>query len=216
VGELHEWVHLDAIQALVHHATAVVTAIFLFAVTARLITYLIPDGHAKKIVIIIDDVILLAVFALAGYRLLNYLWVRPNLESTPEEMAEVSQPASAPDREPAARDTGAALAQCRAVGKTSEELRQCLEEKSAHAQKALDQASAKMLTDMKALDKVGSAKIGARKSFEAAQQAFLQYREAECRWLGTTAAGASAEEVYQACLADLASARAARILAFLK
>jgi uncharacterized protein YecT (DUF1311 family) len=194
VGELHEWVHLDAIQALVHHATAVVTAIFLFAVTARLITYLIPDGFAKKIVIIIDDAILLAVFALAGYRLLNYMWVRPHMESTPEEMAEV-QPASAPDREPVASDTSAALAQCRALGKTSDELRQCLEEKSLRAQKALEQASAKMLTDMKALDKVGSAKIGARKSFEAAQQAFLQYREAECRWLGTTAAGASAEEV---------------------
>jgi uncharacterized protein YecT (DUF1311 family) len=217
VGELHEWVHLDAIQALVHHATAVVTAIFLFAVTARLITYLIPDGYAKKIVIIIDDVILLAVFALAGYRLLNYMWVRPQMESTPEEMAEVSQAASsAPDHKRAASDTSAALAQCRAVGKTSEGLRQCLEEKSARAQKALEQASAKMLTDMKALDKVGSAKIGARKSFEAAQQAFLQYREAECRWLGTTAAGAGAEEVYQACMADLASARAARILAFLK
>jgi uncharacterized protein YecT (DUF1311 family) len=216
VGELHEWVHLDAIQALVHHATAVVAAIFLFAVTARLITYLIPDGYAKKIVIIIDDVILLAVFALAGYRLLNYMWVRPEMESTPEEMAEGSKPASAPDRERAVSDTSAALAQCRSLAKTSDELRQCLEQKSARAQKSLQQASAAMLTDMKALDKVGGAKIGARKSFEAAQQAFLQYREAECRWLSTRAAGASAEEIYQACMADLASARAARIQAILK
>ena len=85
MGELSDWIHLDAIQALIHHASAVVVAIFLFALTARLITYLIPDGHAKKLVIIIDDMILLAVFALAGYRLLNYMWVRPHMEDEPGE-----------------------------------------------------------------------------------------------------------------------------------
>jgi uncharacterized protein YecT (DUF1311 family) len=216
VGELSDWVHLDAIQALIHHATAVVTAIFVFALTARLITYLIPNGHAKKIVIIIDDIILLAVFVLAGYRLLSYLWVRPHLESEPEQAVEVAQPRSQPNREGVASDTSATLAQCRALAKTRDELRQCLEQKSARALKALEQASAAMVTDMKALDKVGSAKIGARKSFEAAQQAFLQYREAECRWRATTAPAPGAEEVYQACMADLASARAARIEAILR
>ena len=91
MGELSDWIHLDAIQALIHHASAVVVAIFLFALTARLITYLIPDGHAKKLVIIIDDVILLAVFALAGYRLLNYMWVKPHGEGGPGEPVEIGQ-----------------------------------------------------------------------------------------------------------------------------
>ncbi len=91
MGELSDWIHLDAIQALIHHASAVVVAIFLFALTARLITFLIPDGHAKKLVIIIDDAILLAVFALAGYRLLNYLWVKPHGEGGPGEPVEIGQ-----------------------------------------------------------------------------------------------------------------------------
>jgi hypothetical protein len=82
VGSLNDWIHLEAIQALIHHASAVIAAIFLFGITGRLIAYLLPDGYAKKIVIIVDDIVLLAVFALAGWRLLVYMWLKPEESRT--------------------------------------------------------------------------------------------------------------------------------------
>ncbi len=207
MGELSDWIHLDAIQALVHHATAVIAAIFLFGVTARLIAYLIPNGPAKKIVVIIDDIILLAVFALAGWRLLVYMWVRPHMEEAPREAVPITQL----DQRSAADGTEALIAECRALFASGDELDQCLEDKNVAAQQALAAAAARMTADMRALDKVGSAKIGAARSFDAAQQAFLQYREAECRWRGTSARNGAPANVYRACMASLARRRAAQI-----
>ena len=209
MGELSEWIHLDAIQALIHHASAVVVAIFLFALTARLIAYLIPNGHAKKLVMVIDDVILLAVFVLAGYRLLNYLWIRPHAEASLVEVGEMGQ-------HPDASNSGTALAKCRALSGEHDELSQCLERKMAQSQQALNQSSAQMLADMKSLDKVGSAKIGARETFEAAQQAFLRYREAGCNWRRATVAAGNADDVYKTCMADLATARAEQMRRLMK
>jgi hypothetical protein len=207
VGELSDWVHLDAIQALVHHATAVVVAIFLFGVTGRLIAYLIPDGHAKQIVIILDDIILLAVFALAGWRLLEYMWVRPHLEETPEEAVQITQPGQRSD----AGGIETLIAQCRARSASDDELERCLEDKNVAAQQALAAAAARMTAEMRALDKVGSAKIGAARTFDAAQQAFAQYREAECRWRGRSATNGASANIYQACMANLARRRTAQI-----
>ena len=207
MGELSDWVHLDAIQALVHHATAVIAAIFLFGVTGRLIAYLIPNGHAKQIVIVIDDIILLAVFALAGWRLLEYMWVRPHMGETPEEAVRITQP----DQRGDAAGIQALIAQCRAPSQTGDELAQCLLEKNAAAQREMAAAAARMTAAMRALDKVGSSKIGAARGFDAAQQAFVQYREAECRWRATSATNAASTIVYQACMAELARHRTAQI-----
>lgn len=207
MGELSDWIHLDAIQALVHHATAVITAIFIFGVTARLIAYLIPNGHAKKIVIIIDDVILLSVFALAGWRLLNYMWVRPHMEAPLEEPVEITPP----DQRHASAGLEALIAECRPSSASGDEVHRCLKAKNNQAQQALEQTAARMAAGMRALDKVGGAKIGAAKSFDTAQQAFLLYRETECRWRGIAAPNAAADDVYQACMASLARRRAAQI-----
>lgn len=207
LGEITDWIHLDAIQALVHHATAVITAIFLFGVTARLIAYLIPDGHAKKIVIIIDDVILLSVFALAGYRLLNYMWVRPHMEAPPEQALQRSEP----DQRRAADGIDALIAECRAPAAADDDVHRCLKEKNVQAQQALERTAARMAADMKALDKAGSAKVGAARSFDTAQQAFQLYRETECRWRSVAARNGAAEDIYQACMASLARRRAAQI-----
>lgn len=211
LGELTDWIHLEAIQALIHHATAVITAIFLFGVTARLIAYLIPDGHAKKTVMIIDDVILLAVFALAGWRLINYMWMRPHLEAPLEEPAASFQPPQGD----VSGGADALLAQCRAQAATDQDVHRCLKEKNAQAQRELEQTAARMTADMRALDRVGSAKVGAAKGFEMAQQAFLLYREAECRWRGVAAQNGAGDDTYQACMADLAHLRAAQIAALL-
>jgi len=207
VGELHDWVHIDAIQALVHHATAVIAAIFLFGITARLIAFLIPDGHAKKMVIIIDDVVLLAVFALAGWRLLNYMWERPHIEAPSEDAVRLGPP----DQWQAADTAAALIAECRARAATDGEVRGCLKQQKVQAEQALKQTAERMTADMRALDRVGSAKIGAAKSFDTAQQAFQLYRETECRWRSTAARNGAADNVYQACMASMARQRAAQI-----
>jgi uncharacterized protein YecT (DUF1311 family) len=205
MGDLNEWIHLDAIRALVHHASAVITAIFIFAISARLIAYLIPNGHAKKLVMIIDDVVLLAVFGVAGWRLLNYMWFQPHVENTGERVQIVQPVASVAD---GADDL---IADCRKLAPPGDDLFQCLKQKKVQADQAMTDAAARMSTDMHALDKVGSTKIGAARSFDAAQATFLLYREAECRWLSTSARDGIPDDVYQACMAGLASQRARQI-----
>jgi uncharacterized protein YecT (DUF1311 family) len=207
LGGLNDWIHLDAIQALVHHATAVVTAIFLFAVTARLISYLVPDGHAKQIVIIIDDIILLAVFALAGWRLLEYMWVRPHLEGTAEQVVQLAPPG--PDN--IADSLEDLIAGCKKLSDTEDELDQCLKRTDVQAKQELDAAAARVTLDMQALDQAGGDKSGVVHSFEAAQSAFVLYREAECRWRRASAATGRGDDIYHACMASLARQRAAQI-----
>ncbi|GEM_PF-6839443 len=203
MGYINEWVHLEAIQALIHHASAVITAIFIFAVSARLIAYLIPDGHAKRLVMIIDDVVLVAVFGLAGWRLLSYMWFQPQVTPAAQKVQLVQSVADGAD------SADELIAQCRKL--SPDDLLQCLRQKKLQAERAMADAVARMSTDMRALDKVGSTKIGAARSFDAAQATFLLYRETECRWLSTTARSGAADTVYQACMADLAHRRAARI-----
>jgi uncharacterized protein YecT (DUF1311 family) len=203
MGSLTDWIHLEAIQALIHHASAVIAAIFLFAITARLIAYLIPDGYAKKFVIVVDDIILLAVFALGGWRLLVYMWTRPDFDEHYVQPTQIAQtrPKTQSD------GTDATLAQCQTVAKNRDEMDQCLQRKVDQAERALDNAGVRM----KALDKGLATKIVAANGFDDAEQAFLRYREAECRWRGSNAAN-----VYEACIAALSAQRAAEINKFLR
>lgn len=207
VGSLNDWVHLDAIQALIHHASAVIAAIFLFGITGRLIAYLIPNGHAKKIVLIIDDVILLAVFALAGWRLLVYMWVKPEFEENLAQRIHVAQSTSKTKAD--AIDT--TLAQCEAAVKTGGQMQQCLQQKSEQADQALANASVRAKAAMGPPDQIGGTEIGAAKIFDQAQQAFVRYRQAECGWRSSMAGTENAANVYRACIADLTAWRAAQI-----
>jgi len=207
VGELNDWIHFDAIRLLVHHATAVIAAIFLFGVTGRLIAYLIPNGHAKKVVLMVDDVILLAVFVLTGWRLLSYMWFRPHLEDLTDQAPRVIAPVE--DR------TGdlieKLLERCRKESPAADRLDQCLQEEDSRAKQAMAGAAGRMMDEMRALDKVGSAKIGALRSFEAAQSAFVLYRQAECQWRSIAATNGAGNNIYRACMASLAQVRAAHI-----
>jgi hypothetical protein len=54
--EIGEWVHLQAIQALVFHATAVLTTLLLTAVTGFVIQRVMHEGPIKRIVILIDQI----------------------------------------------------------------------------------------------------------------------------------------------------------------
>jgi hypothetical protein len=213
VGELADWIHFDAIQALVHHATAVISAIFLFGVTGRLIAYLIPNGNAKKVVIIIDDIILLAVFALAGWRLIVYMWVRPHMESAPEEMVSIAQHAKG-DVLP--EDADQLIAKCRELSATPDQQHQCLKQRNIKAHKDLEAAVSRMSLNLRAQDKAGGSNNGAAKSFDMAQRAFRLYIEAECNWRSASAPDGEAGDIYQACMASLADKRVSQIQQFLR
>jgi hypothetical protein len=79
--DIENWINFDAIQLLVHHASAVVAAIVIFAVVARLAIWLLPHGLVRKIVVVIDDAVLIALLLYFAYEMLVYLWNRkPPLE----------------------------------------------------------------------------------------------------------------------------------------
>jgi hypothetical protein len=74
--EIERWINVEAIRLLVHHASAVVAAIVIFAGVARIAIWLLPHGPVRRIVVIIDDIVLIALVAWFGYEMLEYLWQR--------------------------------------------------------------------------------------------------------------------------------------------
>jgi hypothetical protein len=76
VGKLEDWIHIEAIRVITHHASAVLVAIVVFGIIGRLVSHLLPEGRARKIVIVIDDVVLILVLILFAVEMLVYLWGR--------------------------------------------------------------------------------------------------------------------------------------------
>ena len=74
--DIEQWINIEAIQLLVHHASAVIAAIVIFAFVARLAIWLLPHGFVRKVVVIIDDVVLIGLLLYFGYEMLVYLWNR--------------------------------------------------------------------------------------------------------------------------------------------
>ena len=74
--DIEQWINFDAIQLLIHHASAVVAAIVIFALVARLAIWLLPHGLVRKIVVIIDDVVLIGLLVYFGWEMFVYLWNR--------------------------------------------------------------------------------------------------------------------------------------------
>ena len=74
--DIEQWINFDAIQLLVHHASSVVAAIVIFALVARLAIWLLPHGLVRKIVVVIDDVVLIGLLMYFGWEMFVYLWNR--------------------------------------------------------------------------------------------------------------------------------------------
>jgi hypothetical protein len=70
---LAEWIHLDAIKALVHHTSAVIAAAVLFALVGFVVQRLLHDGPIKRAVLLVDEVVLLCLFVYFAYELLGSL-----------------------------------------------------------------------------------------------------------------------------------------------
>ena len=80
---------------LVHHASAVIAAIVIFALVARLAIWLLPHGLVRKVVVVIDDVVLIGLLLYFGYEMFVYLW---NRRPPVQRNAASSEPLSPPSR----------------------------------------------------------------------------------------------------------------------
>jgi len=54
----------------------VVAAIVIFALVARLAIWLLPHGLVRKVVVIVDDFVLIGLLLYFGYEMFVYLWNR--------------------------------------------------------------------------------------------------------------------------------------------
>ena len=71
--EWSDWIHLDAIQVLVHHTSAVVAAVAMFALVGFVVRRLLHEGPIKRAVLWMDEFLLLCLFAYFAYELFTAL-----------------------------------------------------------------------------------------------------------------------------------------------
>ena len=82
-----------------------VAAIVIFALVARLAIWLLPHGLVRKVVVVIDDVVLIGLLLYFGYEMFVYLW---NRRPPVQRNAALGAAFAAVERLPAASDREAA------------------------------------------------------------------------------------------------------------
>lgn len=70
------WINLEVIQLLTHHTSAVVAAVVLFWIVGWVIRRMLHDSIMKRAVLLLDEVVLLCIFAYFAYELLFLLYLR--------------------------------------------------------------------------------------------------------------------------------------------
>ena len=70
------WINLEAIQLFTHHTSAIVTAVVLFWFVGWLVRRMLHDSIMKRIVLLLDELVLLCIFAYFAYELLFFLYLR--------------------------------------------------------------------------------------------------------------------------------------------
>jgi len=70
------WINLEAIRLLSHHTSAVVAAVVLFWFVGWLIRRMLHDSLMKRAVLLLDEMVLLCIFAYFAYELLFVLYLR--------------------------------------------------------------------------------------------------------------------------------------------
>jgi hypothetical protein len=70
------WLNVEAIQLLAHHTSAVIVAVVLFWFVGWLVRRLLDDSAMKRAVLVLDEVVLLCIFAYFAYELLFLLYLR--------------------------------------------------------------------------------------------------------------------------------------------
>jgi hypothetical protein len=69
-----DWIHLEAIQLLVYHATAVITALLLSAVVGFVIQRLMREGPIQRLIILIDEIFVALVILFLVVEVGLHLW----------------------------------------------------------------------------------------------------------------------------------------------
>jgi uncharacterized membrane protein YGL010W len=70
------WVNFEAIRLLTHHTSAVVVAVVLFWFVGWLVRRMLHDSIMKRAVLLLDELVLLCIFAYFAYELLFVLYLR--------------------------------------------------------------------------------------------------------------------------------------------
>ena len=70
------WLNVEALQLLAHHTSAVIAAVVLFWFVGWLVRRLLHDSAMKRAVLLLDEVVLLVIFAYFAYELLFLLYLR--------------------------------------------------------------------------------------------------------------------------------------------
>lgn len=70
------WLNIEVIQLLAHHTSAVVAAVVLFWLVGWMVRKLVHDSRMKRAVLLLDEVVLLCIFAYFAYELLFLLYLR--------------------------------------------------------------------------------------------------------------------------------------------
>jgi heme A synthase len=73
---LEEWLNLEAIKLFTHHTSAIVAAVVLFWLVGWLVRKLVHDGVFKRVVLLLDELVLVCIFAYFAYELLFLLFIR--------------------------------------------------------------------------------------------------------------------------------------------
>ena len=72
----YEWINLDAIRLLSHHTSAVVAAVVLFWLVGWLVRRMLDDSIMKRLVLLLDELVLVCIFGYFAYELLFFLYLR--------------------------------------------------------------------------------------------------------------------------------------------
>jgi hypothetical protein len=70
------WINLEVIQLLTHHTSGVIAAVALFWLVGWVIRRMLDDSVMKRAVLLVDEVVLLCIFAYFAYELLFFLYLR--------------------------------------------------------------------------------------------------------------------------------------------
>jgi hypothetical protein len=73
---LAEWINVEELKLLAHHTSAVIAAVVLFWLVGLIVRKLAHDGLVKRLVLLLDEVVLLCIFAYFAYELIFVLIIR--------------------------------------------------------------------------------------------------------------------------------------------
>jgi hypothetical protein len=75
-GGIANWIHLEAIQVLAYHASAVIVTLVLSALVGYVIQRLMKEGWVKRLVTLLDELLVAALVIFFVAELVLYFWHR--------------------------------------------------------------------------------------------------------------------------------------------